>query len=167
MKHHSKSVIDHPFSLQSVCSSIEYTKLDNTIQREGLYWHAGKKISTARMKNSTDGVCVFFQSMRVWGFLSLSSLYGPESQLGCENLFLMREKKETESNVGWYSLDTPSSSEFYGPPLSKIFGEIFHLKFHDFFGQLVNMKLQRRQIVVENWKKEGYVSAPLKAAEPP
>ena len=52
-------------------------------------------------------------------------------------------------------------------PLSKMFGEIFHLKFHDFFGQLVNMKLQRRQIVVENWKKEGYVSAPLKAAEPP
>ena len=94
------------------------------------------------------------------------SLYGPESQLGCENLFLMR-KKEAESNMGWYSFDTSASSDFYGPPLSKIFGEIFHLKFHDFFGQLVNMKLQRRQIVVENWKKEGYVSAPLKAAEPP
>ena len=61
MKHHSKSMIDHPFSLQSVCSSIEYTKLDNAIQREGLCWHTGKKISTARMKNSTDGVCVFFK----------------------------------------------------------------------------------------------------------
>ena len=54
-------MIDHPFSLQSVCSSIEYTKLDNAIQREGLSWHTGKKISTARMKNSTDGVCVFFK----------------------------------------------------------------------------------------------------------
>ena len=32
-------MIDHPFSLQSVCSSIEYTKLDNTIQRGGLYWN--------------------------------------------------------------------------------------------------------------------------------
>ena len=33
-------------------------------------------------------------------FMHEQSLYGPESQLGCENLFLMREKKEAESNMG-------------------------------------------------------------------